>query len=481
MAKTLLTPDICIVGAGSSGLSLAAACAAFGVDVVLVEKGVMGGDCLNVGCVPSKSILAAAHHAHASSEATAFGVHLDPPRIDWRGVHDHVKGVIAGIAPMDSQERFEGLGVTVLRDEARFVDADTLSAGETTIRARRFVLATGSRPFVPDLSGLAAAGYETNETIFDRTTPPGRLVVIGGGPIGLELAQAHRRLGAEVTVLSSGRPLAKDDPELAGIVIEALRREGVVIHEGVRATRVETSDAGHRVHYGADGAEADAVEADTILVAAGRQAVTDTLDLDRAGIETTPHGIRVTKRMRTTNRRVYAIGDCADPTGRGGLFFTHVGNYHAGLVARALLFRLPASENRAIVPWATYTDPILAHVGLSEAEARRRHGAIRVLRSEFAENDRANTERRTEGMVKLIVTKRGRILGADIVGPGADEILNMWSLAVSKGLNIRDVAGMIAPYPTLAEATKRAATSFFVPTTKAPTVRRLVRLLQRFG
>lgn len=304
MPDLSLTPDICIVGAGSTGLSLAAACAAFGVETVLIEKGVMGGDCLNVGCVPSKSILAAGHQAHVAATSGPFGVHYDPPRVDFRAVHDHVHGVIDGIAPMDSQERFEGLGVTVLRDEARFVDDRTLAVGDRTVRARRFVLATGSRPFVPDIPGLTDAGYETNETVFDRTEPPGRMVVIGAGPIGMELAQAHRRLGAEVTVLSAGRPLPQDDPEAAAVVAGALRREGVTIHEGVRALRVEPADDGHLVHYGADGVETGSVAADTILVAAGRRAVTDTLDLDRAGIATTAHGIRVTKRLRTTNRRI---------------------------------------------------------------------------------------------------------------------------------------------------------------------------------
>ena len=479
-----LTPDICVIGAGSGGLSVAAACASFGVDVVLIEKGEMGGDCLNYGCVPSKALLAAGKAAQHARHADRFGVSVGKVSVDFRKVHDHVHDVIATIAPMDSQERFEGLGVTVIRARAHFVDARTVEAGATRIRARRFVVATGSQPFVPPIPGLDEVEHFTNETVFDRTRTPDHLIVVGGGPIGLEMAQAHRRLGAEVTVIEGARALGNDDPELAGHVVDALRDEGIVIREGTSVERVEKSGVGVRVYVKApDGATS--VEGDVLLVATGRHAVTEGLGLEEAGIETTRKGIKVTKGLRTTNKRVYAIGDVADPPNeagehKGGLQFTHVAGYHAGLVTRALLFRLPVKEDRSILPWATYTEPALAHVGLREQDAGHVKD-LRVLRWPFAENDRALAERQSTGLVKVLADKKGRILGASIVGANAGEQISLWALAVSQKMTLKDIAGYVPPYPTMTEAGKRAATSFFAPMTKRDAVRKVVGALRVFG
>ena len=471
-----LTPDICVIGAGSGGLSVAAAAAAFGVPVVLVEKGRMGGDCLNYGCVPSKALLAAAKRAELVRTAASFGIGSQSPAVEFDKVHDHVHAVIAAIAPNDSKERFAGLGVRVIEGAARFRDARTVMVGEIEIEARRFVIAAGSSPALPPIPGLEETPHLTNETVFDLRTCPERLVVIGGGPIGLELAQAFQRLGAAVTVLEAAQPLAKDDPECAAIVLDRLAREGVVIRAGVKIDRVR-QDGGQVQVVLAKSGDDETIEGSHLLVAAGRQPNVEGLDLDAAGIKHERSGIVVDNRLRTTNRRVFAIGDAA-----GGLQFTHVANYHAGLVVRQALFRLRVRVNNDAIPWVTYTDPELAHVGLSEAEARRRgYQNIRILRWPYHENDRAQTEQDTQGHIKVITNKRGKILGATIVGPHAGELIATWTLAIGQGLNIRALAAIVVPYPTLSEVGKRAAVTYFTPSLTRGWVRGVIRWLRRLG
>ena len=473
----LLKPDICVIGAGSGGLSVAAAAASFGVPVVLVEKGLMGGDCLNYGCVPSKALIAASKRAAAMRRADLFGIGAVEPEIDFGKVNDHVRGVIAAIAPNDSAERFTALGVHVIKAEAQFVDRNTIVAGDTTIRARRFVVATGSIASVPPIPGLDTVPYLTNETIFGLRRRPRHLIIIGGGPIGLELAQAFCRLGSRVTVIESGTVLGRDDPELAAIVLARLRAEGVVVHEGTRVVSVANKGkTGIRIETESTGGTVHLIEGTHLLVAVGRHANVDGLGLDSAGIGHDATGIKVDARLRTTNRRVYAIGDVA-----GGLQFTHVANYHAGLVIRALLFRLPAKQDSRNIPRATYTDPELAHVGLGEADARRMYGRINVLRWPYSENDRAQAERETTGFVKLVCTRRGRLLGASIVGANAGEMINLYALALAQGLSARDIASYVAPYPTMTEIGKRAAITYFAGATRMPMIRRVIGFLRRFG
>ncbi|MEO3997984.1 FAD-dependent oxidoreductase [Mesorhizobium sp. CAU 1732] len=472
MTKTL-TPDICVIGAGSGGLSVAAGAAAFGVSVVLVEKGKMGGDCLNYGCVPSKALIAAGKHAHAMRHGAQFGIADAEPDIDFRKVGRHVHGVIDAIAPNDSVERFTALGVRVIRDHARFKDARTVIAGDHEIRARRFVVATGSSPAIPPIPGLDTVEVLTNETIFDLTRRPAKLVIIGGGPIGSELAQAYRRLGAEVVVIEAETMLGREDPELAAIVMARLRAEGIELREHARVTQVERrGKSGVRVHVDND----EIIDGTHLLIAAGRKANVEGLDLDKAGIDFTPKGVTVSDTLRTTNRRVYAIGDVA-----GGPQFTHVAGYHAGLVIRAILFRLKAREDRTILPRVTYTDPEIAHVGLGEEDARKAHGRINVLRWPYAENDRAQAERQTQGFVKLIADRKERIVGVSIVGAQAGELIGIWALAISKGMRVRDMTGYVPAYPTMGEIGKRAAVSYFAAAARKPIVRRLVRFLRIFG
>jgi len=470
----MLKPDICVIGAGSGGLSVAAAAAAFGVPVVLIEKHRMGGDCLNTGCVPSKSLIAAARRAHLVRTSGAFGIEATVT-VDFTKVRAHVHEVIAAIAPNDSVERFRGLGVRVIKGEARFVGPKTVRVGDTTIQARRFVIATGSRPALPSIPGLERLPYLTNETVFNLEQCPRHLLVIGAGPIGLELGQAFRRLGAQVTVLEAAAPLAKDDPECASVVLDQLARERIDIRTGVTIARMDTGPAGVRAVLQM-GAGEEAIDASHVLVAAGRRAVVEGLGLDAAGISCGRNGIVVDKGLRTTNRHVYAVGDIA-----GGPQFTHAANYHAGLVIRNALFRLPVSADDSLIPRVTFTDPELAHAGLTEAQARARHGAVRVARWPYRENDRAQAERETHGHIKVVMSARGRILGATIVGTDAGELISTWALAVERRMNIRAMTGVVVPYPTRAEIGKRAAIDVFARRLTSPLVRRIIGWLRRFG
>jgi len=471
---TTLTPDICVIGAGSAGLSVAAGAAQLGAETVLIEAHKMGGDCLNYGCIPSKALLAAAHAA-ALGQAERFGVRVGAPAVDFRAVHDHVHGVIAAIAPHDSAERFRDLGVHVIPAQARFTGPAELVAGDVRIRARRFVLATGSQPLVPSVPGLDRLPYLTNETVFDLVDCPRHLLVIGGGPIGCELAQAFRRLGAVVSIVEMASLMPRDDPELVAVVREQLQAEGVAVFEGTKVVGAEAATDGVVLLTESRGTSAR-IAGSHLLVAAGRRANVAGVDLDAAGIAYTTAGITVDRHLRTTNRRVYAIGDAA-----GGLQFTHVAGYHAGIVIRHALFRLPARADYRAVPWVTYTDPELAQVGLTDAAARAGGRAVHVLRWPFTENDRAQTERRTAGLVKAVTTPRGRILGASIVGAQAGELIQPWVLAMANGLKVSALATMVAPYPTLGEASKRAAGSFYTPSLFSSRTRRLVRFLRWFG
>jgi pyruvate/2-oxoglutarate dehydrogenase complex dihydrolipoamide dehydrogenase (E3) component len=443
-----------------------------GASVILVERGRMGGDCLNYGCVPSKSLLAASRLAVAWRRGAELGIAYGPPQIDFAAVADSVARVIARLAPTDSVERFERLGVRVIAAEARFVDRRTVRAGDTVIRARRFVIATGSAPIVPPIPGLDAVPFFTNETVFANRTLPEHLIVIGGGPIGIELAQAHRSLGAAVTVIDAGPLLPHDDPELVAALAGRLAEDDIVLKPSIAVAGIER--AGRQIAVIL--ATSERVAGSHLLVAAGRRPSLEALDLAIAGIAANAAGVVVDSRLRTTNHRAFALGDAA-----GGPQFTHIALYHAGIVIRNALFRLPARVDYRALPWVTYTDPELAQVGLSETAARRAGHDVRVLRWSFAESDRAHTERDTVGEVKIITGRRGRILGATILGTSAGDLILPWALAISQGLKIGAMANLIVPYPTRGEAGKRAAGSFYTPTLFGPRTRALVRLLARFG
>ena len=468
--------DICVIGAGAGGLSVAAGASQMGASVVLFEKGTMGGDCLNVGCVPSKALLAAGHAAHSAPHATRYGVDAEVRSVDWARVRDHIRGVIAEIAPMDSVERYTGFGVRVIQAEARFTGARTVEGGGVTVEAKFLVIATGSTPAVPPIPGLDAVPFLTNETVFDLAERPRRLLVLGGGPIGCELAQAHARLGCEVVLVEAKTLLGVEDQEAAEVVRLALRRDGVEIYEGAAAIHAGSSaDGGIELALGGDAGES-LLRGSHLLVAVGRRVGFEGLDLARAGIETDERGrLKLDRRLRTTNHRVFAVGDAA-----GGAQFTHLAGFHAGIVIRNTLFRLPAKSD-PVLPRVTYTAPELASVGVDEATLRDRGEAFEILRWPFSENDRAIAERDVEGFTKLYVSPKGRILGAVVVGTGAGEIVSLYTLAVAKKLKVSDIAGLVVPYPTRAEVVKRAAGSWYVPKLFSARTRRIVRFLMRFA
>lgn len=438
--KRALRPDLAVIGAGAGGLSIAAGAAQLGCSVVLFEHGEMGGDCLNVGCVPSKALISAAARGWDFDRAMA-----------------HVRATIETIAPIDSQERFEGLGVTVVRETARFVDRRTIESDSVRVAARKVVIATGTRPKVPPIPALTGAQYFTNETIFDLQTLPQRLIIVGGGPIGLELGQAFARLGSKVTVFEAERCLAREDADVAAVVLDQLRADGVDIREGATLEAVEPGA--------------------TVLVATGRAPNVEALNLEAAGVAHDARGVRTDRSLRTTNRRVFAVGDI---TGRAA--FTHVAGAQASLFVRRALFASPVNVDAMVIPRVTYTDPELAAVGLTEAEARARHGdAIKVVTQAFHDNDRAQTEADTRGFGKLITDRRGRILGAAIVGKDAGDLIAPFTLAMSAGVKLSALAGMVAPYPTRGEIAKRLAGAWYSPILFAPRTRKLVSLLKRIA
>jgi pyruvate/2-oxoglutarate dehydrogenase complex dihydrolipoamide dehydrogenase (E3) component len=472
----MIRPDICVIGAGAGGLQVAMQTAAFGVGVVLVDphRGQPGGDAGRSARLPLSALIAAARRAHGVTQSPAFGVQVGSIRIDFGRVREHVLGVIRARAPNLARERLAGLGVRVIEGAARFKDAGTLAvAGDIEIAARRFVIATGSSSAIPAIAGLEGAPYLTVETVFDLTACPQHLIVIGAASVGLEFAQAFRRLGAEVTVVDAAAPLGQEDPECAAVVHDQLMREGVRVRTGVIA-RVAEAQSQIQILLKDEGDE-EMIEGSHLLVAGGRSANVVGLGLDAAGIKYDEHGIAVDNSLKTANRRVYAIGEV---TGRQS---AHAADHQAGLVVRNALFRLPVRFDPEVIPRVTFTDPELAQVGMTEAVARRRHYRIRVLRWPHRENDRAHAEGEARGHIKVVTSWRGRILGVTIVGAGAGELITAWTLAINRGVNIRAVAGTVVPYPTLAETGKWAATTYFMFSLTSSWVRRIIVSLRRLG
>jgi pyruvate/2-oxoglutarate dehydrogenase complex dihydrolipoamide dehydrogenase (E3) component len=469
-----LKPEICVIGGGPGGLSVAAAAAAFDFSSVLIEKGPMGGESLNRGSIPTQALIAAAERANAVRTSAQFGIKTGRFTVGFAAVNAYARRVVGALAPNAARERLAGLGVNVIAAEARFTDPRTVVAGDVTIKARRFVIATGSSPIIPAIPGLLGVPYLTEETIFGLSETPRHLIVVGAGPVGLELAQAFRRLGSDVTVVESTMPLSGADPEAAAVVLGALVREGVKLRTGVAIEKVCRALAKVQVGLAApDGMET--IEGSHLLIAAGRRPNVEDLNLDAARVDATPRGITLDDYMRTTNKRVYAAGDVA-----GGPNSTHLAYYHAGLVVRHALFRTPVKINHESIPWVTFTDPELAHVGLLEQEARAHSGVIRVLRWPYRENDRAHVDGATDGHIKVVTDRNGLILGATIVGSHAAESIAPWTLAISQKMNIRALAGMVVPYPTYAEVGKRAAITYFTQGLTTLGARRIMGWLRRW-
>lgn len=475
--------DLAVIGGGSGGLSGAVGATKLGLSVVLVNGGPMGGDCLNFGCVPSKALLHAAKTAKAARKGAAFGIHADGLRIDYEAVKAHIRSVQDGIREHEDAAWFRKMGMDVVEDYAEFVDPHRIAAGDARITAARYLLATGSRAFVPPIPGLEEAGFVTNEQVFDMPELPKRLVAIGGGPIGIEMAWAHLQLGSEVVVIEGGPEiLGKDDPEAAAVLRQSMEEDGARFLLDAKVVRVERTSAGKRVVYSRDGRE-ESVDADQLLVATGRRPNVEKLKLENAGVEYTPRGIRVDASQRTTAKHIWAVGDVA-----GGLQFTHAAGLEAGTFIRSAVFRLPAKTSCRAFPWCTYTDPEVASAGLSEARARAEGIPHIVARADFAENDRARAEGRTAGFAKVILEppklfglRGGRILGAQIVGPHAGELVHEFVVAIHAGVTATQFSGMTHAYPSLAEINKRAISTHLAGKLFTDSTRRWLARLFGYG
>lgn len=466
--------DLCVIGAGSGGLSVAAGAVQMGASVVLIESDKMGGDCLNTGCVPSKATIAAAKKVYSANHLSELNKQTNAVKINYEKLAQYVKNVIAQIAPNDSVERFEDLGVKVIQAVGQFIDSKTIQAGDKLIKARRFVIATGSSAAIPPIPGLLNCHFYTNETIFKLTEEPEHLIVIGGGPIGCELSQAHLMMGTKVTLLEGNVILPKDDPEAVHVVRKNLLQQGLGLHEGIKIINVKQAGAKIAVTIENNGQQQD-ISGSHLLVAAGRKPNLSELNLSKAQVKHTPGGIDVDARLRTSNKKIFAIGDAA-----GSFQFTHTAGYHAGIVIRNALFHLPAKVNYTAIPWVTYTTPELAQVGPNEPMLKQQGEYYQAITWPFSENDRAIAQNDTAGFIKLLLNKKGVIIGATIVGPNAGELITTYVLAVSKKLKIGDIANLIIPYPTLSEVGKRAAGKYYLPSLTSKKVKRIVKFLQKF-
>ncbi|MGD2180943.1 dihydrolipoyl dehydrogenase family protein [Lusitaniella coriacea] len=445
--------DLVIIGGGSGGLVVASAAAQMNAKVALVEKDKLGGDCLWYGCVPSKSLIHAARVAYEVKHASRFGIHAETSKIDFAKANSHVQKVIATIEPHDSPERFRGLGVEVIFGSGKFIDPHTFEVDGRQLKARNFVVSTGSRPAAPPITGLQEAGYLTNEQVFSLTERPDSLAVIGAGPIGCELGQSFHRLGSQVTIISSrDQIMPKEDPEAAAVVAKQLESEGIRILRNARAEKVEIVDGKKCLWAGGE-----KVIVDEILMSAGRSPNVESLDLETAGVKYDKKGIKVNEALQTSNPRIYACGDVI-----GGYQFTHVAGYEAVVVLTNALFSpikkwFPSKANYRVIPWATFTDPELARVGLTEEQARKRYGDdVFVLQQPFSGVDRAQAEAATAGFGKIITTEKGEILGAHLVGPSAGELIHEVVLAMANKLPVSKLTG-IHIYPTLSEVNSKAA------------------------
>lgn len=475
--------DVCVIGAGSGGLNVASGAAQLGAKAVLIERGAMGGDCLNVGCVPSKALLHVAHTASLIRRAGPLGISVSEPEVDYAGAMAHVRRAIERVEPHDSQERFEGLGVRVIRDTGRFIDARTVQAGDSRIRAKYFVIATGSAPAIPAIPGLDSVPFLTNESLFSRTEAPRHLAIIGAGPIGVEMAQAHRRLGCQVTLIEAQSSiLPRDDAELSALLAEQLQGDGVDLRLGTTVAAVSGKAGDIRVELqagdgSAKGAIQDSIQASHLLIATGRRPVTDGLGLDAAGITHSAAGIVVGPNLRTNRRHVFAMGDVI-----GGEGFTHLAAHHASVIVREMLFRLPSRVATSAIPRVTYTAPELAQIGLTEAEAAAAGLAPRTETLRVDGNDRFVAENIASGpeagLAKLVFDgRRGKLVGAAILAPGAGDLIGPLGHVIEGRLKLSAVASQMLPYPTHAEIPKRAAGMHLAEVLFAPRTRRLISWL----
>lgn len=466
--------EIAVIGAGTGGIAIATACALFGRKTILIERARMGGYRLH-GELPLQALATAGRHATAWRAAAGFGIRYDEPDIDFAAVLRYAKKLTAAQAAEVSSERLSALGVNVLQGEARFISADSVAVGDRTVTAKRFVIATGARPALPPIPGLADISCLTPQSVFDLTERPLHLLIIGGGGVGMALAQGFCRIGVKVTLVEQGRFLSRHDPELSDLAIDALRRDGVTLHEQTEIAQVENTVPGIVLTLRHTDGSSTRIAASHLLLAAGWQAEHAALNPGAAGIETGAQGIVTDRRLRTSNPRIFAIGAATSLQAT-----TPVVQHHVGVALKNLLFRLPARIDPHAAASLVSCDPELAFVGRGEAEARRGSRGIRILRRPFALNERAVAEGRDEGLLKVVTTPLGSILGAAAVGAQAAEVLQPWGLAIGKGFGVGTMQAMIAPFPARGNTAAQAATDFYRPKLFGPFGRRVVQFLARF-
>lgn len=468
--------NLVVIGGGTAGLVTAAGAAGLGAQVALIERYALGGDCLNVGCVPSKSLLAASRAAANARNAATFGVRTGEVEVDFPKVMARLRRLRADISANDSAERFSKLGVDVFFGSARFLNGNSIEVGDSVLRFSRAAIATGARAIMLPIPGLAEAGVLTNETLFTLTTLPKRFAVIGAGPIGCEMAQAFQRFGSQVTLFkSTGGILPRDDRNASAIVERSLKQDGIDIRSSVTIERVERIGDLRRIYLTEDG-RPDVLEFDQILVGVGRAPNVEGLDLEKADVEyDTRAGIKVDERLRTTNPRIFGVGDVCVP-----YKFTHVADSTARIVIQNALFGGRKKHTDLVVPWCTYTDPELAHTGMSVTEAEKRGFRVKTFTQDFSTVDRTILEEQIEGFVCVVTNaKNGEILGATIVGPHAGDLISELTLAIKSGVSLGSLASVIHPYPTIAEAIRKTGDQYN-RTRLTPTIAKLMKTWLRW-
>ncbi len=463
--------DLVIIGGGSAGLTAAGFAVQLGRKVALVEKNRIGGDCTWTGCVPSKTLLKSARVAHQMRTADRYGVHASKPTIDFTAVMSHVQQVVDEVYQAESPEALQAQGIDVFLGSAHFTDPHTIVVDGTTLTARRVLLATGARPLIPPIAGLDAVDYLTYENIWELEALPRHLLVVGGGPIGCELAQAFRRLGAEVTLIEAApRILLQDEPEASKLLSQELAADGVNILLNSPAAHIRQDDYG--VHLTAGEKE---LVGDSVLVVVGRRPSVAGLALEQAGVEYGPNGVKVDQRLRTSQGHIYAAGDCI-----GGYQFTHYAGWQGFMAVRDAL--LPGTTRGVLdqVPWATFTDPEVAHAGLTEVQARERFGnRVEVCLWPMQRVDRALTERDSSGFIKLVHQRDGTLLGVTIVNGRAGEIIHEWILALDQRMKIADLVNSLHIYPTYSMGSLQLATQLRLAQLLAGTSGKIIRAWSR--
>ncbi len=460
--------ELVIIGAGSGGLTAAGFAAQLGAKVALVERNRIGGDCTWTGCVPSKALLKAAKAAHQVRTASRFGIISNPPAVDMPSVRAYVRQAIQQVYQFESPEELRKQGIEVIQGAARFVDARTIMVGEQLVHAKTYLLTTGARPQIPAIAGLNEVPFLTYEQIFENDRLPRSMIVVGGGPIGMEMSQAYQRLGTEVSIIAD-RLLPKDEPEVREVMQRVFEREGIRF---VRGRAKSARKEGDEIVVAADGEEA---RGDLLLIASGRRPVVKGLDLEKAGVNYSEKGIPVDDQLRTNVKHIYAAGDVA-----GGYQFTHFAGWQAFQAARNALLPGSSSGLTDLVPWVTFTDPEVAHVGLTEEQARMKFGEnVRVCRWEMSRTDRAICEDDRDGFVKLIAKKNGTLLGATIVNGRAGETITELIVAINQNMKVSDLAGAIHAYPTYSTAVQQLAAELAIEGTLAGGSGKIIRGLSK--